>query len=79
MIPAGAPPLRVEVSANGVGLGAVEYDGTPQVARLTLGQAATAGELVLCWRIRDPRSPHELGLSEDRRQLGLFFRSVALL
>ena len=28
-------------------------------------------------RIRDPASPHELGLGEDRRRIGLAVRSIA--
>jgi Uncharacterised nucleotidyltransferase len=79
LVPTGAPPLRVELSANGVPLGSIGYgDGAPRLARLPLGKAATAGELLLSWRIRDPRSPHQFGASADRRRLGLFFRSVTL-
>ena len=75
----GVPPLRVEVSANGAALGTVAYDGAPRCVQLPLGPAGMAGELLLTWRICDPRSPSQLGLSEDRRPLGLFFGSVALL
>ena len=74
----GAPRLSVDVAANGVALGAVDCDGGPCSAQMALGKAATNGELLLSWRIRDPRSPSQLGLSEDPRPLGLFFRSVAL-
>jgi hypothetical protein len=77
----GAPPLRVEVSANGIALGTVVYDGSPRIVRLSLqGVAAAAdGELLLSWRIRNPRSPRRLGIGEDDRALGLFVRSVALV
>jgi hypothetical protein len=73
-----AAPMRVEVTANGVALGAVEYDGAPRRVQLPLPKAVTAQQLLLTWRIHDPRSPKQLGLSEDSRQLGLFFRSVTL-
>jgi hypothetical protein len=36
-------------------------------------------DLQLEWRIREPRSPKQLGLSADERPLGLFFRDLALL
>ncbi len=74
----GAPPLHVEVSANGVVLGTVRYDGIACSAQLPLGAAAAAGDLLVSWRIRDPRAPSELGLSDDSRPLGLFFQTVAL-
>lgn len=79
LIAAGATRLRVEVRANGVKLGVVDYrDAGPRV-RLGLGKAARRGELLLSWHIREPRSPRDLGLSEDARQLGLFFQKVRLL
>jgi hypothetical protein len=70
--------MRVEVTANGAALGAVEYNGAPRPGQLPLPKLATGQELLLSWRIRDPRSPKQLGLSDDSRQLGLFFRSVTL-
>jgi hypothetical protein len=75
----GGPSLRVEVTANGVALGAVDYDRDRGAVQLPLGRAAAADELLVCWRIRDPRSPKDLGLSEDSRPLGLFLQDVALI
>jgi hypothetical protein len=36
------------------------------------------GELGLTFAIEHPRSPHALGLSEDRRRLGLYLRRLVL-
>ena len=51
------------------------------VARVALpaGVIGDHGDISIEWRIRDPRSPHSLGLSADRRALGLFVRRVALV
>ena len=38
---------------------------------------ADDGPVEISFRIRDPASPHELGLGEDRRQLGLVVTSIA--
>jgi hypothetical protein len=73
-----APPTRVEVTANGVALGAIDYEGDPRRVQLPLQNAAGEHELLLSWRIHNPRSPKQLGLSEDPRPLGLFFRSITL-
>ncbi len=78
-VPPGAEPMRVEVDANGRRLGTVEYgDSSIHTSRLSLGAARSGEDLVLSWRIRSPRSPSRLGLSDDPRPLGLFFRSVTL-
>ena len=44
LMPHGAPPLRVEVTANGVALGTVDYDASRSTAQLSLGDAAMNGE-----------------------------------
>ncbi len=71
-------PLRVEVTANGMSLGVVNYDRRLQETIVPLEPAGRPRNLVLSWHLREPRSPRELGLSDDERQLGLFFRSVRL-
>lgn len=79
------PTLQVDVTANGVVVGSVEYDERspcPSTVTLALPAAAVArssGELLVAWRIRDPRSPRALGLSRDSRPLGLFLERVALV
>ena len=78
-VPLGAEPIQVEVSANGALLGVVDYEGpTVQTSRLGLPAARAGEDLVLSWRIREPRSPSRLGLSDDLRPLGMFFRSVTV-
>jgi hypothetical protein len=79
LLPDGAPPLSVEVRANGAWLGTAQYGSGDPVARVPLQGIRAGTELWLDWRIREPRSPSELGLSADTRQLGLFFREIALL
>ena len=74
--------MQVEVLLEGRRLGAVEYEGeapAPAVRRLTLPKGAGAGgEILLGWRIEEPRSPQSLGLSDDPRELGLFLRRVVV-
>jgi hypothetical protein len=79
LLPPGAPPLSVEVHANGRRLGIVRCDPGNPVGRVPLKGVRAGTDLQLEWRIRDPRSPKQLGLSADERPLGLFFRDVALL
>ncbi len=76
--------LQVEVLLNGRRVKSLSYDGAnagPSVAQAPLPAAVVGdhGDILLEWRIRAPRSPHSLGVSEDRRALGLFVRRVALL
>jgi hypothetical protein len=75
--------LQVDLLANGVPLKTIVYDRAsddPLLVRAPLpATAARDGEIVLEWRTADPRSPHELGISADRRPLGLFVRRLALL
>jgi hypothetical protein len=76
--------LRVEVLVNGMLASTIDYDRAsdePIVVRAPIPEASAdaTGEIVLEWRIRDPRSPHSLGVSEDRRALGLFIRRLAVL
>ncbi len=73
-----ALPLQVEVECNGARLGSVEYRGGPQRRRLPLPTAEPDGEVAVTWHIRNPRSPSDCGLSDDRRPLGLFFREAVL-
>jgi hypothetical protein len=71
------------VLVNGRRVRSVDYGAAagPSMVRVTL-PAAVVGvnrEILLGWRIRDPRSPHSLGMSADPRALGLFVRRVSLL
>jgi hypothetical protein len=75
--------LQVDVLANGRQVGTVTYDPAnpgPSATRLPLPTTrGRAGEdLLLGWRIHDPSSPHALGASEDRRELGVFVRRLVL-
>ena len=40
-------------------------------------RGADDGLVEISIRVRDPASPHELGLGEDRRKLGLAVKSIA--
>jgi Uncharacterised nucleotidyltransferase len=79
---AGRRAFQVEVLANGQVLGSVSYEGTepaPRVSRLALpSKVAGEREILLEWRVRDPYSPAALGISTDRRELGVFMRRVVL-
>jgi len=75
--------LQVEVLVNGMLASTIDYDRAsdePILVRAPIPEASAdaAGEIVLEWRIRDPRSPYSLGVSEDRRALGLFVRHLVL-
>jgi hypothetical protein len=81
----GAPAreLRVEVLVNGHSLATIVYGEsnpgrTPVHVPVPASALDAIGELLLAWRIRDPRSPRELGISSDERPLGLYFQSLAL-
>jgi hypothetical protein len=81
----GAPAreLRVEVLANGNPLVTIVYGETnpgrtPVRVPLPPSALSPTGELLLAWRIREPRSPQELGISTDARPLGLYFQRMAL-
>jgi hypothetical protein len=76
------PRLPVEVLVNGRRVRSVDYAAAgPSVVHATLPAAVVGAnrEILLGWRIRDSRSPHSLGMSADRRALGLFVRRVSLL
>jgi hypothetical protein len=78
------PTLRVDVTANGQLLGSVEYDHEspcPSTTRLSLpvNVAESSGEVLVAWHVHGPRSPQELGLSDDTRPLGLFLERVAVV
>jgi len=79
LIPDGAPPLSVEVFANGTRLGRLGCHPDSPIARVPLKRAGAGGDLWLEWRVRDPRSPSDYGPSTDPRPLGLFFHEIALL
>ncbi len=58
----------------------------PEAADVAPGGVVTAplpargaddGLVEISIRVRDPASPHELGLGEDRRKLGLAVKSIA--
>jgi Uncharacterised nucleotidyltransferase len=78
------PLLRVDLTVNGEAVGSVEYDEqSPCPSTICLALPATvahsSGELLVAWRIHDPRSPQALGLSRDSRPLGLFLERIALV
>ncbi len=80
----GQRTLQVEVTANRQRLASIAYDEEMTYPHLTsVPLPATAlgpeGELLLAWRIHDPRSPFALGVSDDRRPLGLFLERAALV
>ncbi len=79
---AGRNAFAVDVLADGRALGTVRYGGTepaPRASRLSLPPGVGGGqEILLEWRIRAPCSPHALGISPDRRELGIFMRRVEL-
>ncbi len=84
-IPFLAPSRRsvhVEVLVDGRAVHTVSYEGEVSVAsasRLVLPEGTgRGGEILLGWRIRDPRSPLSLGISDDARELGLFIRRVRI-
>jgi Uncharacterised nucleotidyltransferase len=78
---------QVEVSVNGRLLGTLTYEGVdrdplePLMTRLALTDAliGAGGDVVIEWRIAEPRSPLSLGLAPDPRELGLFVVKVALV
>jgi hypothetical protein len=76
--------LRADVTVNGEAIGSVEYDEqSPCPSTLSLALPAAVAdspkELLVAWRVYDPRSPQALGLSHDARPLGLFLERVALV
>jgi len=76
--------LQAEVLLNGRAVRSLSYDAAnagTSVTRVPLPAELVGdhGDILLEWRIRDPRSPHSLGVSADRRALGLFLRRVALV
>jgi Uncharacterised nucleotidyltransferase len=78
------PTLRADVTVNGGAIGTVEYDEQspcPSTISLALPAAVahSTGELLVAWRVHDPRSPQALGLSRDPRPLGLFLERIALV
>ena len=74
--------LPVEVTLSGRRVQTVSYEGAalaPSASRVLLPAAAMDdGEILLGWRIREPRSPRSLGVSDDPRLLGLFIRNVTI-
>ncbi len=81
----GAPAreLEVEVLANGHSLATIVYGETnpgrtPVHVPLSVTVLSPTGELLLAWRIREPRSPRELGISPDARPLGMYFQRMAV-
>jgi hypothetical protein len=80
----GALTQHVEVTANGLPVGSIDYDKHtpyPLVTRLAIPVEAIKpdGELLIAWRIREPRSPYSLRVSNDRRPLGLCLERIGLL
>lgn len=74
------PSLNVKISSFGDGdfEWFFEY-GKPWKAELVLSEKTTAtGQCDLIFRFDTPCSPKELGMSDDARKLGLFFRSIKI-
>ncbi|HYB22317.1 MAG TPA: hypothetical protein VED41_00870, partial [Solirubrobacteraceae bacterium] len=79
--------LTVELYINDQRVGSVDYEGVdedplkPSMTRLALpaGTVRDDGDVLIEWRIGDPRSPSSLGLSDDSRELGLFLVGLAVL
>lgn len=74
---------EVEVIVNGVGRALWTFTGeepSPRPAALDLPASAIGpgGLLWILFRVRVPRSPQELGLSEDGRRLGIRLEAVTL-
>jgi hypothetical protein len=77
----GRRPLGVEVRVGGERIALLRYgDAQPAARRIALDarHVDRHGELSLSLRIARPRSPHELGHSEDRRRLGLCLARVTM-
>jgi hypothetical protein len=80
------PELNVEVFAGGVKRGAEVFrhrrPALLQERRLRVVLPASAsdgmGRIVVELRLQDPVSPHDLGLSDDARRLGLRLRSLSV-
>ena len=67
------PVTQAEIVVNGISLG-IQAFGYEQMLRLPFYPPATAlteGSLEIVFRVLDPVSPQSLGLSDDRRALGL--------
>jgi hypothetical protein len=75
------PRLAVAVLINGVEVATLRRDTDLVRTVVTVPPAVAAAggtQVHLGWRIRRPRSPRSLGLSEDPRPLGLFLRRVGV-
>ncbi len=76
------PSLTVEVEANGTAVGRISFDaaapGGERAVSIPGGLLGEDGELRLSLLSSPWHSPAELGLSADRRPLGLFVRSLVL-
>jgi len=74
---------EIEVSVNGVSVGTLVYGAPAQVESKTLRiphpvLLRAAGPMVIQFRSRDAKSPHELGWNRDRRRLGLWLTAIRL-
>jgi len=73
--------LRADLLANDHHLASLDYaHERPTVQRWPLPASTLrpGGELLLTWRVHNPASPAALGISADRRPLGLFLRRVSI-
>lgn len=74
---------NVEVTINGTPLSAVRYDmATPGARIIQLPRQLTEsanGKLAIHFKVVDPQSPLELGVSEDPRQLGFNLHSLEVI
>jgi hypothetical protein len=77
---AGNQTLRVGIHANGLDLGTWRVSGIRQEYHVAIPPSAWQpfGILDVTFSIEDPRSPRELGLSEDDRRLGLAVSTVSI-
>jgi hypothetical protein len=77
-----APDQDVEVFANDRPIASWHFATdmpSPLPARVAVPPAPNDGILLVAFRIRSPRSPAELGLSNDTRALGFRLRSLAIV
>ncbi len=72
--------VDVDVAVNGRDRGKLVLDGVPTGgrARAMLGRVRAGRELKLSFEIANPAAPCDLGLGDDRRELGLHVRRLVL-
>jgi hypothetical protein len=76
------PQLEVDISVNQVKLGTLKYDeqtkGGVRILKLPKAVIEKDGKILIRFAFKNPKSPVELGVSEDIRQLGLGLVGIKL-